>query len=96
MIPQIGPMPIYTDSTSVLFSSGGGTSVKHTPWLLGRLAVLLEAVERSDYRLRKVAGTLNPTNSLTKHTPLREFMAFFMNRLSELYDAPYAVQTEDE
>ena len=99
MIPQVGPTPIYTDSASVLFSSGGGTSVKHTPWLLGRLAVLLEAVERGDYRLRKVAGTLNPTNSLTKHTPLREFlrdMAYFMNRLSEIFDGPYAAQTEIE
>ena len=85
MIPQLAPTPIYTDSASVLFVSGHGQSIKHTPWL----SVLLEAVERGDSTLRKVAGTLNPTNSLTKHTPLKEFlrgMAYFMNRLDGLYD----------
>ena len=97
MIAQVAPTPIYTDSASVLFVSGGGQSIKHTPWLLGRLSVLLEAVERGDFALRKVAGTLNPTNSLTKHTPLKEFMrdmAYFMNRLDGLYDGPWAAQTE--
>ena len=99
MISQIDPTPVYTDSASVLFVSGGGQSIKHTPWLLGRLSVLLEAVERGDFTLRKVAGTLNPTNSLTKHTPLKEFMrdmAYFMNRLDGIYDGPWAAQTEED
>ena len=97
MILQVDPTPVYTDSASVLFVSGGGQSIKHTPWLLGRLSVLLEAIERGDFTMRKVAGTLNPTNSLTKHTPLKEFMrdmAYFMNRLDGLYDGPWAAQTE--
>ena len=97
MIPQVDPTPVYTDSAGVLFVSGGGQSIKHTPWLLGRLSVLLEAVERGDFTMREVAGTLNPTNSLTNHTPLKEFMrdiAYFMNRLDWLYDGPWAAQTE--
>ena len=72
MIPQSLPTPVYTDSASVLFVSGGGSSIKHTPRLLGRMAVLIEAVDHGYVRLRKVAGTLNPTNSLTKHTPIKE------------------------
>ena len=88
MLPQLRPTPVYTDSASVLFISGGGSSIKHTPWLLGRMAVLLEAVDFGYIRLWKVAGTMNPTNSLTKHTPLREHsrdMAYFMNRLVDEY-----------
>ena len=88
MLPQSMPTPVYTDLASVLFISGGGSSIKHTPWLLGRMAVLLEAVDFGYIRLRKVAGTMNPTNSLTKHTTFREHsrdMAYFMNRLSDEY-----------
>ena len=57
----------------VLFSTGGGLSLKHTPWLLGRLYTLLAAVESKAVVFRKIEGVLNPTNSLTKYTPLNEF-----------------------
>ena len=62
------------------------------------MAVLIEAVDHGYIRLRKVAGTLNPTNSLTKHTPFKEHtrdMAYFMNRLRDIYpDGPYNTMIE--
>jgi hypothetical protein len=62
------------------------------------MAVLLETVDFGYIRLRKVAGTMNPTNSLTKHTTFREHsrdMAYFMNRLSDEYpDGPRADTVE--
>ena len=59
---------------------------------------MIEAVDHGCVRLRKVAGTLNPTNSLTKHTPFKEHtrdVAFFMSRLRDVYpDGPHATTIE--
>ena len=63
-----------TDAQSVLFSSGGGSSVKRTPWLLQRIEAILGAVEDGDVKLMKIKGTANPVNSLTKYTAFPEWL----------------------
>ena len=67
-LPQLGPNVAMTDAKSVLFASGGGSSIRHTPWLLGRIGELLQAVEDKEIKYAKILGTLNPTNSGTKYT----------------------------
>ena len=99
-LPQPAPTPVYTDAASVLFSSEGGAAVRHTPWLLARMGALLQAVDDKDVVLRKVTGTGNPTNSLTKYTPgheqQRDF-AYIMNRVSaQVAAAPKALDQRDD
>jgi hypothetical protein len=72
-VPQTAPTPIYTDAQSVLFQTQGGPSIRKTPWLLARLEAVLDAEESNQVKFKKVAGTLNPTNSLTKYTTGPEF-----------------------
>jgi len=72
-VPQAAPSPIYTDAQSVLFQTQGGPSIRKTPWLLARLEAVLDAEESDQVKFKKVSGTLNPTNSLTKYTTGPEF-----------------------
>ena len=74
MIPQLAPTPIWTDAQSVLFSTAGGNSIRHSPWLLQRLGLLLQAVEDKVVVFMKIAGTANPINSMTKYVAREEFM----------------------
>ena len=74
MVPQTSPTPIWIDALSVLFATGGGQSLRHTPWLLARLGSVIQAVEDGIVVFRKCSGLLNPTNSLTKYVKREEFM----------------------
>ena len=67
----------------MLFSTAGGDSLRHSPWLLARLGLLLQAVEDKLVVFKKIKGTANPVNSLTKYTPKSEFwrdMRFLANQ----------------
>ena len=74
MLPQVAPTPIWTDAQSVLFSTAGGNAIRHSPWLLQRLGLLLQAVEDRVVVFKKIKGTANPINSMTKYTAQKEFM----------------------
>ena len=82
MIPQVLPTPMFTDAKSVLFSSGGGASIRRCPWLLQRIEAVLGAVEDGIIKMLKISGLANPVNSLTKYTPFTEWyrdIAFLSN-----------------
>ena len=82
LLPQACPVPMYTDAGSVLFTANGGASVRKTPWLLGRLHVVIDATDSKEIKMLKVSGKANPVNSLTKYTPADEYardMGYLMN-----------------
>ena len=86
-------------AASVLFSSAGGASIRHTPWLLAKVAVLLQAVDSREVVLLKISGHGNPANSLTKYTPRDEFdrdIRFLMNRAALPRDRVKAVVPDDQ
>ena len=72
MIPQEDPTPIFTDAAAVLASASGGASLRHTPWLLARTAIVVEATEEKILSVRKIDGKKNPVNSFTKYTAHEE------------------------
>ena len=76
-----------------VLGSSFGASIKHSPWLLGRLETIIEAVDTGFYVFVKIPGTMNPVNSLGKYTPLKEYlrdMQFLTNNVDyKMVAQPY-------
>ena len=94
MLPQVGATPIWSDAAAVLQSANGGASLRNTPWLLARTAVVVEATEEKIVKIRKIDGLYNPPNSLTKYTPQAELQrdVDFMTNAVARYDGSAAAQ----
>jgi len=63
-IPQVGPTPIFDDSTTTIHQVAKGS--KMSSHILARIALVKGAVDRGEIVIKGIPGTENPADLLTK------------------------------
>ena len=77
LIPQLHPVPTYTDSQSTIFAANTAAAAKYSVWLNRRTAVIREAVDMGLVRLLKISDANNCSNYFTKPVTTQVMQHYF-------------------
>ena len=85
-IRQLAPVPLFTDSQSVIYVARDTGAAKRSIWLQRRVAVMQEAVALQQIAPTHIDGTLNVADILTKyvaHPTWIRMMRYILNDIEE-------------